>query len=458
MSRVEWDDAAPVVAILPWGDVIEDYLGAIDVSFEAFVSEMTGGWLFGYVEALRRSGARSVLICVSTTVTEPTRFHHTPTGATLWALPPTRSHSALRRRMRDPMGWTLEDMFGPGGRLKRQAQQAVRDVAPYLATPIRPLVEVLRREGCTALLCQEYEYPRFDVCVAIGRWLKIPVFGTFQGGDWQASRIERLVRPHTLQACNGLIVAPQTEVDRVRARYGLSDEKVARIFNPLRVEEWVLPPKREARDTLRLPATARVVAWHGRVDLHRKGLDVLLDAWAEVVRAHPSHDLRLLLIGTGADAERLRRRLASPSVSGVTWLDEYVLDRDRLRGYLAAADLYAFPSRHEGFPVALMEAMAAGLPVVAADAPGVPDILGANGGPAGTERLGVMVPRGDASALASALGHLIDDPALAERLGRRARQAAAKTFAFEAVGRRLRAFLSGPADARLRGSGPQAPS
>lgn len=424
--------SAPVVAILPWGDVVEDFLDGIGVSLETFATEMTGGWLFGYVEALRQVGVRTVIVCVSKQADEPTCYTHGPTGAAVWALPVPESYLWLRRRMRDPYGWTVEEMFGPAPKPRRAIQWLIRDVAPYLSTPPRSLARVLRDEGCDAVLCQEYEYPRFDVVVGVGRRVGLPVFATFQGGDWQSSRVERWARPRALRAAAGLIIPTSTEAKRVQERYDVPEGEIARIFNPLDVAAWTRPEKRAARSALGLSEAAEVVVWHGRVDLHRKGLDVLLDAWAEVVRARPERELYLLLVGTGPSADELRARIGASD--RIRWVDEYVLDRERLRRLLAAADAYAFPSRHEGFPVALVEALASGLPVVAADAPGVPDILGSD------PTCGHMVPRGDAAAFARALGSLVDDPQRAA-MGRGARRRAEEAFALDAVGRQLRSFL-----------------
>lgn len=428
----------PTVALLPWGDLIEDFLDQIGVSLETFCTEMGGGWMFGYVEALRRAGVRTVVVCVSARVAAPTPFTHGPTEAQFWVLPASKAFLRLRRRVAVPYGWTLEEMFG-GTREEthRLGNRLNRDLTPYLATPPRLLARVLRQEQCEVVLCQEYEYPRFDVAVAVGRRLGLPVFATFQGGDWQRSRIERVARPRALKACAGLIIPTRTEAERVRSRYGVPDAKIAGIFNPLDIEAWTPLPQAEARTVLDTPPDAEVVAWHGRVDMHRKGLDVLLDAWRRVNEARPGRDLRLLLVGTGASADLLRSRLADPGFQTVRWIDEYVLDRDRLRRYLAAADVYAFPSRHEGFPVALVEALAAGLPAAAAAAPGVPDILG-------TGALArCIVPTEDAGALAATLGRLLDDRDLRERLGTAARQRAVEAFSLDAVGSQLREFLVG---------------
>jgi glycosyltransferase involved in cell wall biosynthesis len=149
-------------------------------------------------------------------------------------------------------------------------------------------------------------------------------------------------------------------------------------------------------------------------------------------------------VGTGSDAEELRRRIAEVSLEGVHLVDEYVLDRRRLQRYLSAADVYVFPSRNEGFPVAVIEAMASSLPVVASDAPGVRGII-ENGEASG----GLIVPQGDGAAVASGLEWVRRDEGLRRELGQRARRRAENAFTPESVGRQLREFLIGKARGRL---------
>lgn len=438
-QKIEKNRAAPTIALLPWGNVLEDFLDMIGISLEAFCNEFTGSWMFGYCNALRLVGVRTVLMCISARVAAPAHFTHVPTGATICVLPAPKIYRIIRRNTLNPYGRTVRHVFGDirGTRLPLFPLLAVlREIVLYLTTPLKLLAHELRREGCSLILCQEYEYPRFDACVLLGRVMHLPVFATFQGGDYQRSRLEGFVRPHTLRACAGLIIATQAEIQRVQTCYGISPAKLARIFNPIDVKSWVAMDRSQARTTLGIPLNARVVAWHGRVSIGQKGLDILLDAWEQVCHEHTGWDLRLLIVGAGRDAEEVRQRIAAMQLPGVLWLNEFVHDRAIIRRYLSAADVYAFSSRHEGFPVALIEAMACNLPVVATDAQGVPDILG--GGEASG---GLMVPRNDSSALAQALGHVLDNPAWCRELGKRARSQVETCFSLEAVGEQLRAFL-----------------
>lgn len=436
LPHTSWQTRS-TVALLPWGDLIEDFLDSIGVSFESFCQEMTGGWLFGYIDVLRTVGIRTVVFCISARVKKITRYTHVPTGATICVLPASGIYLRIRRRMVNPHGWTLQDMFGRVQGIRRWLYAVLKPLAPYLSTPPMTLAREMRREGCTVILCQEYEYARFDICVALGKLLGMPVFATFQGGDRQFSRIEGLVRSITLKHCAGLIVAAQTEIQRIHAKYRELSITIAHIFNPIDLSSWATLNRKETRKALEITDNAQVVVWHGRVDIRRKGLDVLLNAWKRICEQRQGRDLLLLLIGTGDDANELQRRITTMSLQNVLWVNKYVLDRAAIRRYLAAADVYVFPSRHEGFPVAPIEAMASGLPVVAADAPGISDIF--EGGEAAG---GIVVPCGDTAALALALGSALDNPTWCRQLGRYSRQRVVNGFSFEVVGKQLYAFLS----------------
>lgn len=443
-------ESKPTIALLPFGDLIEDFLDSIGVSFEAFCNEFMGSWMFGYIDALRLAGVRTVLFCFSTSVAEPSRFTHTPTGTTICVLPAPRIYRAYRAVRRQTLNLSgvsenekfsdIHNMHAYGIHSTRPSllatlKDAAKSLGSYLSTPLLVFARELRREGCDAILCQEYEYARFDACVLLGQFMRLKVFATFQGGDKLLSTLEFPVRPLAMRASAGLIIPTQTEIQRVCACYGVQPTKVARIFNPLDVATWGGIDRDEARAALEIPLDARVAVWHGRVEIERKGLDVLLDAWNQICIERPGLDLRLLLVGTGSDANKLRQQIETMQLRGVMWIDEFVR-RTEIQQYLCAADVYTLPSRREGFPVAPVEAMACGLPVVATDAPGVPDIL--EGGEASG---GLVVPRGDAAALALALGRVLDDEAWRHQLSKLARCRVENCFSPETIGKQLRNFL-----------------
>jgi glycosyltransferase involved in cell wall biosynthesis len=414
--------AQPTVALVAWGDRFEDFYDRLGVTLDDFRERLVGDWMFNYVDALRCVGVRTVLFFASAHVEEPLRFLHQPTGATVCVLPSPRIHQKARG---------LQDRFWP-------SSTTMLTVSSYLSTPLRLLGRELRRQRCDVILCQDYEYPRFDLCVPLGRLLRLPVFATFQGAARTVGPVEYGLRRLALHACAGLIIGARRERERVRARYRVPTAKLAQLPNPVDVGAWRAVDRGQARAGLGIPSDARVVGWHGRVELLRKGLDVLLEAWKRVCAARPGVPLLLLLVGTGRDAGELRRRLDAYRFDNVRWIDRYVHERALLVRYLSAADVYAFPSRHEGFAVATLEAMACGLPVVAADAPGAADLL------EGGERSGgIVVPRADAGALAAALGCLLDDEERSRRLGARARQHVEQRFSLEKVGAELRALMVG---------------
>jgi glycosyltransferase involved in cell wall biosynthesis len=418
-------DASRAVALLPWGDVVDDWIAPLGLSAESLGRQLPSGlWMLGLARALASVGVEMVIVWFSSSVDEPLRFRHEQTGVRMTVLPSSAAFRFARAHM-------PSEHLGSRVHPRRVARAGLWYAARYLATPMLTLRAALRRERCGAILCQEYEYQRFDMCIALRRIIGLPVFGVFEGSRAQ-TRLDPRVRSWSVPRAAGLVIGSSAEASRVQRRYGVDEARIGRISNAIDLDAWRPVDRMRARAALGIPADAAVLAWHGRVEIDIKGLDLLVDATRQVAAARPNRDVRLLIVGTGLDAARLRELLPPTAV----WVDEFVSDTMRLREYLCAADVYAFPSRSEGFPIAPLEAMACGLPVVAADVLGVGDIF-----EHGEDSGGIVIAH-RADDLAEALGRVLDDDGLRERLGRRARDRVHGLASFEQVGRRLRDFLA----------------
>jgi glycosyltransferase involved in cell wall biosynthesis len=440
----------PVVIVVFWGQVVEDWLDPYNLTMDDMLRDISDGWLFGFIDALATVGVSTVPVLISRDVTAAHRRTHLPTGTTFWLLPPTQTWRALRRLVDNPYaqrpGDAAEGRSVPG----QLAAAAAYAVLPWVSTPIRQLARTIREEHADVLLCQDYEYPTFDLCIARSRLLGVPVHAVFQGSVLQRTPLERFTRPFAIWGATGLIMASSSEADRVEEVYGVPDELISRTPNPILLDHWPVGDRTSARAALGIPTDAGVVSYHGRIEIAHKGLDILLDAWAQVTAERPDRALVLLITGTGLDAQALRAEIEQRQLRGIDWLDQFVLDRDVIQLRLAAADVSVLTSRGEGFAATPLEAMACGRPVVATDVRGIPELA-----PRGEADGVIRVPLGDAQAVAAAIGALLDDPERAAAVGSQARKRV-EAFSSKALGPtladalRLRHEPLGEADALRR--------
>jgi glycosyltransferase involved in cell wall biosynthesis len=167
-------------------------------------------------------------------------------------------------------------------------------------------------------------------------------------------------------------------------------------------------------------ASARRLLFTGQW-LRGKGVRYLVNAFESLATTHPA--LELACVGTGADVEAVRRDF-TPSLRGQVRVRPRV-NRQELAEELNRADIFVFPSLSEGFSGALLEAMAAALPVVATPAGAAADLLR-------HRENALVVPIAEAGALIESIETLIDRLDMRERLGRTARATAA-AYQWDAV-------------------------
>jgi phosphatidyl-myo-inositol alpha-mannosyltransferase len=256
---------------------------------------------------------------------------------------------------------------------------------------------------------------------------RVPVVGTFHSGATRA-RVADLAAPVLRRVARRLTV-----------RVAVS-EAARRFAEPLVGGPFVIVPNgvETARfataEPAELPPGARLL-FVGRLD-QRKGFPVAVAAFARLAQSRP--DVRLLVAGDGPERSAVDR-LPTVVRSRITMLG--TVSNLALPRYHAASDVYVGPAiGGESFGIVLVEAMAAGLPVVASAVPGYDEVVRD-----GVE--GLLVPPGDADALAGAIGRVLDDHALAGRLGAAGRERAA-TFDWSVIVGRIEALYEQALHAR----------
>lgn len=266
----------------------------------------------------------------------------------------------------------------------------------------------------------------------------------YPDGAAAATMAERLARPLLLTEhasfVQRLLVAPE-----IRARYLAAVARAHRLIvvSHVLADEIVAALPEVAAKVMVIPNAVDVDAFPvGEAAGRRpgellfvgyrkesKGLDTLLRAFALVRRSRPATTLRLIGSAPTADIDAGWRRRAMELGIGDAVRFEPSADRPAVAAAMAEASLFVHPSPRETFGVVAVEALAAGLPVVATDSGGVTEILGAH-----PDRLGAVVPAGDTAALAAAIEAALDrrdfDPHVL-------RAAVMDRFAGERVARRL---------------------
>jgi len=202
------------------------------------------------------------------------------------------------------------------------------------------------------------------------------------------------------------------------------------------------------RQELSIPSDATVLLFVGSV-IKRKGVDLLAESFARLSARH--HDLWLVVVGPNSRAENLNYdeelgRAVRGTIDGAwaasraIWTGT-VSDKDVLARYYSVADIFVFPTRSEGLGNVLIEAVTAGLPVVATNLPGCTDYVVADG------ESGYLFPPENVDALTQAVERLVADPVLRARMGQAAR-AGSKRFGFGDYCRQLKAFYLSVASIR----------
>jgi len=341
-----------------------------------------------------------------------------------------------------------------------------------------PLARELRRLGIPVTVIDEHRNNSFKILISLVRWLrrhpaeivhthryKETVLGAVaarlagvpglvrtvhgQGEPlrgWRRAkfRLYETLDTLTLRCFADRIVAVSRTMAAGLEESGYRGGTVVAVHNGVDLRK--LRPSRtrdQVRRELGIDPDALLIGTVGRLS-PVKGHDRLLRAARLILDVE---DARFLIVGDGP----LRNELAiSARRLGIDHACVFVGERSDVYDLVAAMDIFVLPSLDEGIPMALLEAMGLGVPVVASAVGGVPEVV--------THRAtGLLVEAGDERALAQACGELAHDPAWARTLGRRGRRVVEENFTHEKNGLALvdayRAITPGSSPGRGEGGG-----
>jgi glycosyltransferase involved in cell wall biosynthesis len=308
--------------------------------------------------------------------------------------------------------------------------QALDHDTPHFRAAIAELVDRLRELGVEVLFCHGYKAGLLGRIAA--RRAGIPVVAVSRGWTYESLKVRgyELLDRINLRWMDRVVCVSQGQAKKVR-RAGVSARKVVVIPNAIDAARFESPDPaaRAELEGLFPRPVRRIVGAVGRLS-PEKGFSVLVDAAAQAAQADANAGF--VLFGDGTLRPALAGQIAARGLAGRFVLAGFRPDLDRL---LPALDLLVQSSYTEGMPNVVLEACAAGVPVVATAVGGTPEIV--------TDGVdGVLVPSGDAMALARSISRILGDDSRRRELGRQARRNARDRFTFAAQAAEYRRLLS----------------
>ncbi|SDF72840.1 glycosyltransferase family 4 protein [Sporolituus thermophilus] len=214
-------------------------------------------------------------------------------------------------------------------------------------------------------------------------------------------------------------IAISAEIADELSRAGFYTDRIVSIPNGLDTNRFYPIPQSEKaslRRQLGLPVNKKLILYASRL-IDRKGFDILLKAWPYI--ASQASDVHLAVVGGGKGKAVAALRATAQQVGNHTIT--YVGEVTNTAPYLQAADIFLFPSRKEGLPNALIEAMGCGCACIASAIGGCADLIV-------PDVTGVLIPVGNYHALANQVLDLLGDDSRRDRLGAAASQYIRKNY------------------------------
>jgi glycosyltransferase involved in cell wall biosynthesis len=266
--------------------------------------------------------------------------------------------------------------------------------AMYLS--LKPFLSKLRKEFPFDVIFAVWAYPDAVAAAHFARDSRCPLVIKTMGSDVNALPEIAGLRTQIIRAfhqASSVVSVSAALRDKVVAM-GIPPARALVQHNGVDGEKFTINESSEARRKLDLPPDRRIVCYVGRLG-HEKGLDVLVEAMAR----RPFTETELHLVGGGELEESLRSQVQQLNLDGKVFFHG-MRPHEEIPAWLTACDVFCLPSRREGCPNVVLEALASGRPVVASHVGGVPELI--------SERNGVLVPSENPERLAQALEYTLD--------------------------------------------------
>ena len=300
----------------------------------------------------------------------------------------------------------------------------LRHDTPRLIGALNELIGLLRSVPADLLCCHGYKANLLGWLAA--RRLGIPVVSVSHGwtGETLRVRLYDALDRRVVRRMDKVVSVSEGQAEKLR-RAGVSPHKTVVIRNGVDAERFTRPDPvyRDALISLFPSKCDVIVGAAGRLS-PEKGFEILIDAAATVVRDKPH--VGFVVFGEGALRSALAERIERRGLQGSFVLAGFRAD---LENYVPHFDLFALSSFTEGLPVAVLEAFAAGVPVVATAVGGVPEVVehGVNG---------YCIEPGSPEALARKIVEVLANDRLRRRMGRNGRTRVMNEFTFDVMAKR----------------------
>jgi len=205
-----------------------------------------------------------------------------------------------------------------------------------------------------------------------------------------------------------VIISPSTSYIQESRFLKKYSHKVVCIPNGVNIEDFTVnSSKEECRSILGLPQDHQIMVFMGFLAPH-KGPEFLIKALSSIIRQHSN--VLLLFMGTGIQEKELKDLTHQLGLDNHIVFLGYISDKKYKAMVLKAADIFCLPSLYECFPLAILEAMASGLPVITSNISGIPEIIihGKNG---------LLCQPGNSSELAEAIRYLVEHESIRKEMG-----------------------------------------